>query len=669
MSRLRKILFWLGGIVALLLISALVFVWVGLGVNPFEGRQNHLYELTSSEVNFYVRFPGTRLLDDPVIDTLANEDGFEGLADLRDQLDDLTQDLAEQTAGQIPFLDKIDFQRDIAGNEMAIGGAIMGDYHQLKVDNFVLLTRISTPIKFVSALKRGFVRNQIPEAKDITLIKGLYFRIKVDPEVQDALDSFRSVRGGNGERDVLYMARIKDVLLISDSDAWIEHAIYGRKDVLRADAWFETQFTRSSIGGDSVEAFFRLGLTSHTLQAHSREPGSLINVMEKLLPIEMAGDVFMQMTTSGSGEIQISIDDLPGKKSFGELPAHLQRLYDEEKVDIATEMGPEGLGRFIPRRRVVGAMVLRAESRELVDMVLNLLPDVYRDFFDKEVRNSSNGRYPDFERLMRHLTEDLGDTHLLIFHRPSVFEDAAWHLFVEPDDQEPLPKGQLSFSIVSRVKDSVSPAAIEKRIAENLAHLGLNSAGTNKEFNFRKASPIIREEELEIFDPAFGALGGRYVFFSSMWEAAEALHDAAKNPESRMVTSPDFRRTLASMPHSGTLGLVVDGKTLAKSMYDGVRTWATQRMGVAHERGRRADKLRLQGVSEDAIHKKLNASIGAWKQERYEELRGEYEKLIEPIRALDSLGLVASLGVGPHKKVTADLRIRLRGATDTPTEE
>ena len=66
------------------------------------------------------------------------------------------------------------------------------------------------------------------------------------------------------------------------------------------------------------------------------------------------------------------------------------------------------------------------------------------------------------------------------------------------DDKDPLPEGQMSFSIVSRVKDSVSPAAVEQRITEHLQYLGLKSMGVDKTHNFRKANPIDLGELAEL---------------------------------------------------------------------------------------------------------------------------------------------------------------------------
>ena len=665
MSLLKKLLVWLVGIVVFLALCGLVFVWVVLGVNPFEGRQEQLWELTSHDVDFFIRFPGSRVLRDPLAERLSEERGFEPLSELRYRIEDLTAEIARKTAGQLPFGQDVNFERDFVGREMAVAGSIRGDYHQLKLDNFLVLTRIAPYAKFLSALKRGFVRDRIPEADGrIELVKGLYFRVRVDPDVREALDKFRSLKGGRGERDSLYVARIRDVLLISDNDQWIEDALWSSKQVLPADAWFESEFIRSAHGGDSVEAFFRLALTSHALQAHSRVPGSLVYTLEKILPIEMAGDVTVRAKSIGAGELSVSFSDLPGKGAFGKIAPALQKLYDEKKADIRTELGPEGVGKFIPKEDVVGALVLRADANALVDMIQQLLPADALNVFDDEVRRSSNGRWPDFDRLLRHLTEDLGDTHLLIFHRPRIFRNIDPMRYEAPPGEEPLPRGQMALSIVSRVKDSVSPAAVEQRITENLQYLGLKSMGVDKTYNFRKASPIELSgtEELELFDPAYGPIGNRFVFLSSMWGAAEALHRAAGDENERLVNDPGISAVVRRLPQEGTLGLVLDGPTLAASLFDGVREWTRDQMGIPIRRAQRAEELRKEGKSEDDISEVLNREMPGWKQDEHQRLVEKFRDRLRPLDVVDAAGLVASLGVGSEKRVKAELRLLLAGA-------
>jgi len=547
----------------------------------------------------------------------------------------------------------VNFEKDFVGREMAIAGTV-SDYRDLKLDQFLLLTRIAPYAKFLSAMKRSFVRDRIPDGDRIELVKGLYFRVQLDAEGKRALDGFRSVRGGMGPRDEIFIARIRDVMIISDNSEWIEDALAGGRNVLPADAWFESEFIRKARGGDSIEAFVRMELAAHGLQTHSREEGSLLHAIEKFVPVGMAGDLTLRAETRVGNELRFSISDLPNKGSFGKLSQHLRKIYDSEKADIRTELGPEGMGRFIPKRDVVGAMVLRADPEQLVDVLMTVFPKELLGIFNDEVRRSSKNRWPDFERLLRHITSDLADTHLVVFHRPSIFKQAHWNEYTEAFDGPDIPKGQMAISIVSRVKDSVSPAAVMGKVFENLQYLGLLSKGTNKEFNFRQSSPSAREEDLQIVDPAFGPLGNRFFFFSSTWEAGEALHRAARDEENRLLSDPRMEALVAGLPRTGTLGMIFYGPTLYESLNDGVRDWATQRMGVAEERGILADEERAKGIKdEDEVGRRVNSRIVDFKERRYRDLRGEYENLLRPLRVIDAIGLVVNLGVGEKKLVTA----------------
>ncbi|MHC4956171.1 MAG: hypothetical protein ACYTGZ_20195 [Planctomycetota bacterium] len=659
MKLLRKILLWLVGLAVLVAVAGLIAVWAVLGVNPFEADQKHLWQLTSYQVNFFVRFPGTGVLEDPFVESLEMEPGYEGLAKLKDDLRDVTLEVARQTAGQLPLGQEVDFEKDFLGKEMAIAGTVTGDYRRPRVDHFILLTRIAPYAKFLSALKRGFVRSKIPDGSRIELVKGLYFRIKVDAKTKESLDQFRSMKGGMGPRDEIFVARIRDVLVISDNSSWVEDALEGHERVLPADAWFESEFIRTSRGGPAAEAFVRWELSAHAFQTHARDQGSLLYALEKIVPTRMTGDLTIRLESEDESELNFSLSNLPNKESFGKIARHLREIYDSEKVDIRTELGNEGIGRFIPKRRVVGAMVLRADAEHLVDVLMTLLPASYLELFDEEVRKSSKNRWPSFERLLRHVCEDLGDTHLMVFHRPIVFDKAPWDQFEDPFDAPITPRGQMSVSLVSRVKDSVSPAAIEKRLFENLPYLGLLSKGTNKEFSFRKASPTVREQELEIFDPAFGALGNRHFFLSTMWEAGEALHRAAADENERLLSVESMAEIVAGLPRTGTMGAILNGPVLYDSLYDGVREWATRRMGIADERGKIAEKYRKQKKTEDEIAEIVNREIQPFKEYKYGELRDQYQRALEPLRAIDGIGMVVSLGVGSQKRIKVNGILRL----------
>ena len=67
-----------------------------------------------------------------------------------------------------------------------------------------------------------------------------------------------------------------------------------------------------------------------------------------------------------------------------------------------------------------------------------------------------------------------------------------------------------------------------------------------------------------------------------------------------------------------------------------------------------AGDLRSQGIKdEDEIARKVNAAIVNFKEQRYQDLRGQFEDALRPLRVVDGIGIVLSLGVESERKVTA----------------
>ena len=146
-----------------------------------------------------------------------------------------------------------------------------------------------------------------------------------------------------------------------------------------------------------------------------------------------------------------------------------------------------------------------------------------------------------------------------------------------------------------------------------------------------------------------------------MWEAGEALSLAARDEDKRLLADPRVASMVSRLPRTGTLGLIVNGPMLYPALYDGVRDWATDRMGIADERARMAKIYRAQKKSEDELGRLVDQRIGPWKQNEYERLREQYEELLTPLRSIDGLGLVVSLGVGPENKIKAEGVLLLTG--------
>jgi hypothetical protein len=136
---LRRLLKWFAVLVLALAVAGLVAVWGVLGVNPFEGEVDQLWQLTSTEVDLFVRFPAVRtLLDEPLVEAIEREPGFEALAEVRTTLAQATADIAREVNPQIPLgAIEIDLDRDFLSREAALGGAVRGDFRNPRFDNFI----------------------------------------------------------------------------------------------------------------------------------------------------------------------------------------------------------------------------------------------------------------------------------------------------------------------------------------------------------------------------------------------------------------------------------------------------------------------------------------------------------------------------------------------------
>ncbi|MHC4551022.1 MAG: hypothetical protein ACYTEZ_19910 [Planctomycetota bacterium] len=661
---LRRLAKWLAILAAVAVAFAVAFVWVVLGVNPLEGDADQLWELVSNDVQFFVRFPGTQVLRSELAQGLEEEPGYEFLFDVREQLEDLTRQVAREVNPNVPLgLVDVDFERDFLASEMAVAGTFGPDYSRPRLDSFLLLTRIAWYGRFVSALQADFVRSRIPAADRIELVKGTYFRYVLDDETARRLTQLRAQRGGRGPLREVYFGRIKDVLLVSDEPMWIEAAVRGGQQTLKADPWFETEFIRRSRAQD-VELFLRHSLTAHMMMQHGNpERGGPLAPLSWILPWSMAGDVTVQASLRADGA-SMRLSNNPTPEGYAKVTQeHLQNLYEREKADLKFDLSENGIGRLIPRRRTVGAAVFHADPEDLVGFILASMAPYDRDNMNDQVRGASRAgrRYRDLRDLLRELTKDLEGTHLVVIHRPSVFGQASYSSYKDRADP-PTPKGQFTFTLVSRVKDSVAPDKVRESLFRHLEHLGLDSKGSHQSGKFHLAEPKVETGDFPLLKPAYGALPEmKYVLIAYDVEGAEAVLEAAENPEERLINDPGFQGAVRQLPSRGSLALVVRGDLLRQSLGDRVREEARDFLdtpGKQTEWRRQYDEANRklppeQRRSDEEITRDIVARTERYIAEMYPEFRETYENSLAWLGAVDTAVLTCNLGIGPQKQVHA----------------
>ncbi len=687
MTFVRKLLKWILILVAIVAVALLIVIWPVLGVNPFEGDADHLWELVSKDVHFFVRCAGTGTLKTDLADDLAGRPGFEAIEDARVRLLELTESIAKQA--QIPFdMVEVDFNRDFLAKEWAFAGTIFTDYSKPRADNFIFLTRIAYYGRFISALQRGFIRDKLPpDVRDrISPEKGYYVRVRLTPEEMKSLKPLRSVRARD-EPDIIYLGRVKDVLIISDNADWMDHAILGRNQTLAADPWFETEFARNSIGGKSVEVFLRPSFSGNMMLRHGEGPDAHgpLAALAKVLPVNLTGEVALRIDPQPNG-IGLEFDNNPPPGGYQKLdPAshdYVRQLYEAEKGDLRAHLSENGIARFIPKDDVVAAAVLCAQPGELAGLVMSILTPDERQLLEEQAK--SNGYPRGFERLFRdELIKRLGREHLIIVHRPKVFKSAPFHLYRENDDNMPAdatftPEPRLHYTLVSRVQDGVAPDAIRRTMTKFLSALGLKpgnpemggAGATDPSGRFHLAQPFEDFGELVLVRPSYGAMSGQqpYFVFSTHIEAATAVFDAAENQNQQKIREPATRAAVQKIQPTGTLALLAFGDAIADALSDQVRIEYEPAHDPDGEATRARKKLIATGIKENDpdLDRQVAEAVRSYIERTYPDFRNQFLAGLAPLRAFDTIAFGANLGVPPHMGVRgrgfAQVRARDGGA-------
>jgi hypothetical protein len=657
---MRTLLKWLLGLVLLLGLLLLIAVWGVLGVNPFEGRVKQLWTLVPHDVDFFVRFPGGRLLDQPAVQALESREGYQPLAELKERIRELTEQVATTVNPQVPLgLAKVDLKRDFIESEMAVAGTV-AEYQTMRLRNFMAIVRIPYYARFVSALKRDFIRAKIPDAKGIELMRGLYFKMRVPKESVEAMRSFRAVTNRADEEDALFFTRIGDVILVTDSSAWIENSLAGGAG-LPADAFFESEFMRKAQGGDRVEVYVHALLSLSAVNTHAR-PGRPLAALKELVPVKMAGYVRLAAEAKNARLLSFEGVNTPPPDGPSSLRPAQQKLYNAEKADLRYELGPEGIGKFVPRNRTILAAAVKLPAESLVELLPGFLTRDQLDLLDDLVRRRSNSLYVTFERMLAELAADLADTHLVILSRLPIFESADLSTFRDPPNVwPPLPKGQFAVTIVSRVKDSALPDKVREKMTKMLPYLDLEPQGMDGKKRFHRANSVTADREY-LFEPCYGALpeGMRFVALSTSPDALGAVYDAALDPGQRLASDESVRAAIAELPSRSTVAFYLRAETWKSYLLDCVRTHAETQLNVPEFQRQYFEGERARGRKEQEItDEEIRTRARDYTDVEYPAIRRRYIDSLAWLDAFDLLSFSLSFGVGPEKKIEATAALSL----------
>ncbi len=659
---LRRILKWTAILLGSLALLALLFVWIVLDVNPFEGPVDHPWSLVSTGVDFYAQLPGAQLLDEPIVEGLSDRVGFEDLSRLRSELARLARDVAKEVNPKIPLgLFQIDLRKDFLDREMAFGGTVV-DYAHPKLAHFVAVARIPFYARFVSALRREWVRRAVFGPSDTVELRNRYFRVKLPPETVRALAPMRAVMARPEGDDALFFARVGDTLVVSDNPSWIADAVT-MTETLPRDSEFDLEFMRAARGGRRLEVFLRANVPPGFFGTRGGAGGPL----GAFVPPEALGATSVALFPAAEGVAQARLVSRPTPQGLALLNPYLKEVFDTEKGQVSQLLGADGLGRAIPRKRTVAAFAMRASAEHLLEILMqNMGADMAR-LLNETVRESSAGAYPYFSRMMQEIVKELGGTTLLVLHRPSYFETADYSSLTDPS-YPPQLDGQLAWSFVVQVKESTPPDRIRSWLTEHLRFLYLEDAGVHPSGKFHVARKKGAPPEERLYVPAYGALsdGLRYVFFSTSVEAAEAILRAIGDPAESLLADPAVAGLVQRLPASATVAFVASPDMIKRAFKDKVREFARVQgldknywMSDYRERARRAGKPEPKG-------EELQSAWQGYADSEYVLIKKRYDQSLSWFDAFEAVAGACTLGIGSEKRLSLDVFSALRPAGEIP---
>ena len=652
MSILKKLFKWLLILALVIVIAVIIVVWPVLGVNPFEGRQAHLWDVVSNEVDFFIRFPGARVLKSDPATRLGPQPGWEWLDDAGVLIEDVVRETANGINPHLPLGLKIDIEKDLFDREMAIAGIWRNDFQAVRPDRFIIAMRMAWYGRFVSALRRGFVRDKIPDGDRVEVVSGLYLKVRLPPDAVEQLNQIRSSIPRE-EPDVIYVGRVRDVLLISDTPQWIEAPLRGRQETLPADPWFETEFMRNSDEGESIEIFMRPNLSVSLVDQHGdMDRGGPLAYVKKIVPRALTGDVTIQARPDEGG-VKLALSNNPPTDGFSNVTKEfLINIFEREKIDLAGELSDDGIGKFIPAESVVAAVVLSAEADDVVGLLLSFMPDEERQLLDDMVRDNRYAR--GFEQLLRsEFASMLGDLHLIIVHRPPEMDRDNMATFYPPDDAiEP----QVTITLVSRMKSGVKSGDVKNRITANLGYLGLKPQKAADTRGLAMAVPVEELDVLALLQPTYGAApdGAPYIVFSSSKRGALSVLDAAGAEGERFVNQTGARTAIGNLPSDGaSIAMLLNGETLRRTLADQVRVHAGIKLDFVAFEKRKFREYVKAGLSQDAAGDRTRADKDTYIATEYPRIREAYLAGLARWSSIDTIAFSAKLGIGATRQVRA----------------
>lgn len=654
-----------------LLIAAVLLGGLGLGALtwfaywPLEGKVDRVEGLVPADVDFMYRTSWTELkatgsiqrslFDQPIHPGLdANKmivDPVRGTTFARslDQIKDTEDQIAAQLPGAVRTLQGIFFgskefrvEKDlfpaevVAAGRWCSGGNPSDGPPQWR--ELLLLTRVTPVVKFAfEAARHDFVRERLGLGPDV--------EITATPEGMLRIDRLRyrepakpmTCEGGAimGSLKVWYAARVKDVLVISNSEDFARLAV----DTEKAGgdrAIDRPAFDVERPEGGIAASLDLIGLRSY-LERFFSSTGSDSKTVGRFFSKFVAIDSLDRL----SAVLRPSGDGLEASAEIS-YQAEIMRRHRDAAATYELPPGPiaSGIARLVPEQDTVFLAQVKTPAGSLLHALYDSLPPEDQRLVESNLRELSARRradgkvgYANMGEFLDELGEQLGnDTGVVIARMSKVFNDGMFADWFSGSDPHP----SAILTVMCRIREGATQEQVNEFLSDRVAALGFKPpelVTSPDGLEYSRLRLPARTKDTELIEPAFKVYQGQLILSSREDHLLEVLR-TMRGDVRALADSAAFQEAMAPLPKDATVAIYANGDNLRALAWDFRNDWVHRNHDDVRHLAEYRSKLHTEAgrvTDLGAINDKVDAEAERFRRDEYPVFVREYRKKIDDL--------------------------------------
>jgi hypothetical protein len=638
---------------------------------PLEGSVPNLERLVPDGVDFVYRGSWKRLkqrpwfrqnvLQDPLLPEIETAmQGFE---------DSIRRQIAEQLEAPInraiPFgITTFSVEDDVFPAETYVAGRFCEEWgpergRPLQPREWLVLTRTTWKVRFISALKHGFVRSRLGGAKATPDDVDGVWRIQV-PGIPVTDTRLRSGCGDGfiiPPEDVIYLGRVKDVLAISNSRSLVRDvAALGETEDVDRSILARRDF-RLEASPDGVAAAVDIVPLHKYLIRVLEQGGSTVGFLDRFVTVNALDRFLGTLEIPSPDTVRLRGDILYDRTN---LTPEVERVFSLPPQPVLAG----GIAPLIPAQDTFAVVFLRSSPVHLMTTVWEeFLPEGERRLVLDNLRRA--GAYQRIEDFFQDLAQHVDETAAIAVARlGDVYDKVEYPDWYNDPVTDPDP--QLGFALWVHLRQSARPEEVDEFLAERLTALGFKKEVrrvTHRGIPYTRLDLEQKSADFSQVSPAYMLVQEHLVLANNEDYFRKIIDTIGGAPS--MAGDPTFRATMESLADTANVAAFVD---LAKvfrvpptsepgAMPRGIR-WDQRNLWVQENRDSRDEAKRHRESRLQAFHNQrktpspaersqieaeVDELVARW-QGRYPEFIEEYRRSLEAWSRFRSAGLTFTAG-------------------------